>query len=340
MPRITAFLLLALLLPVSTQAVTLKIATLAPDGTSWMTAMREGAEEVSRRTQGRVQIRFYPGGVMGNDSSVLRKIRAGQLHGAAFTGGGLASIYPDSQLYSLPFIFHSNEEADYVRQHMDPLLREGLEKNGFISFGISEGGFAYLMSDRPLTRVEELRGQKVWAPEGDDITRRVFEALGVTPIPLPLTDVLTGLQTGLINTVGTSPIAAIALQWHTRVKYLTEVPLLYLYGTLLIQQKAFERLSPADQLVLREAMEAAFSRINEQNRRDNEGALQALKNQGIEFTQPSKEDLAKWHSIVQLAIDDMAREGLYSRDMLERLRNHLDDFRCSRGTSTPVVLSQ
>ncbi|MFC1683899.1 TRAP transporter substrate-binding protein DctP [Pseudomonadota bacterium] len=320
-------LILALLLPLQAQATTLKIATLAPDGTSWMKAMRAGAKEIEERSSGRVKLRFYPGGVMGNDKSVLRKIRVGQLHGGALTGGGLVSIFPDSQVYSLPFMFHSLQEADYVRKAVDPLLYAGLEQAGFISFGISEGGFAYLMSNQPLSRVEELRQQKVWSPEGDEVGRIAFEALGVSPIPLPLPDVLTGLQTGLINTVATSPVGAIALQWHTRVKYLTDIPLLYLYGTLVIQKRAFNRLSPEDQAIVRSAMEKAFQQVNEQSRKDNEGAMEALKSQGIQFIHPSPDDLTQWRALIHKTVNQMAEQGVYSPQMLETVRRHLGEYR-------------
>jgi TRAP-type C4-dicarboxylate transport system substrate-binding protein len=320
-------LILALLFPLQAQATTLKIATLAPDGTSWMKAMRTGAKEIEERSSGRVKLRFYPGGVMGNDKSVLRKIRVGQLHGGALTGGGLESIFPDSQVYSLPFMFRSLQEADHVRKAVDPLLYAGLEQAGFISFGISEGGFAYLMSNQPLSRVEELRQQKVWSPEGDEVGRIAFEALGVSPIPLPLPDVLTGLQTGLINTVATSPVGAIALQWHTRVKYLTDVPLLYLYGTLVIQKRAFNRLSEGDQAIVRSAMDKAFQQVNEQSRKDNEGALEALKSQGIQFIHPPPDDLTKWRALIHKTVNQMAEQGVYSPQMLENVRRHLGEYR-------------
>lgn len=327
MSRIVVFLCCALLLPVPAFAVTLKIATLAPDGSSWMKAMREGAAEVQRATKGRVKLRFYPGGVMGNDKSVLRKIRVGQLHGGALTGGGLAAIDPDSQVYSLPFMFRSATEVDYVRERIDPILIDGLKRNGFTSFGLGGGGFAYLMSQHPLTQVAQLRQQKVWVPEGDLISRRAMEALGVSPIPLPLTDVLTGLQTGLIDTIASSPVGAIALQWHTRVKYLTDTPLLYLYGTLVIANKALKRVSSADRKQLEQAMSRAFARIGEQGRRDNKQARKALRKQGIKFVTPPEADMAGWRREVRAAVDQMGRQGVFSETLLKKVRAQLATFR-------------
>ncbi len=157
------------------QALNLKIATLAPDGTLWMQELRKGGEEIAQRTEGRVTIKFYPGGSMGSDRVVLRKIRAGQLQGGALTGGALAEIYPDVQIYNLPMLFHSYEELDYVRAHMDKEIAQGIEAHGFVTFGITDGGFAYLMSSSPLRLVDDLKNQKIWVPEGDDISRAMFE---------------------------------------------------------------------------------------------------------------------------------------------------------------------
>lgn len=322
----------ALLFSVAVQATTFKIATIAPDGTRWMNEMRRGAEEIGTRTEGRVEFRFYPGGIMGNDKSVLRKIRAGQLHGGALTGGGVAEIYPEANVYSMPFLFRNYNEVDYVRERMDPVLQEGIKQKGYISFGFSEGGFAYLMSISPIAGLGDLKGHKVWVPEGDEISRAAFEATDVSPVSLPLTDVLTGLQTGLIDTVAGSAIGAIALQWHTRVKYLTDAPLLYLYGSMVLKRQAFEKLTPGDRQVVNEVMSAVFSRLNKQNRDDNASALKVLQEQGIELVKPGPEERERWRKQVDKAMDQLLQNGLFSIEMMKRVEAHLADYRQSVGT--------
>ncbi|MEK7759018.1 MAG: TRAP transporter substrate-binding protein DctP, partial [Pseudomonadota bacterium] len=264
---------------------------------------------------------------MGSDRNVLRKIRAGQLHGGMLTGGALSDIYTDAKLYGLPFLFRSYDELDYVRARMDKTIAQGIEQHGFVTFGIIDGGFAYIMSSVPNRRVADLKGQKVWAPEGDDITRTMFEALGVSPIPLPLTDVLTGLQTGLITTLGSSAVGAIALQWHTKVKYVADTPAMYLFGALAVDKKAFNRLSGADQLVTREVMEHAFAVLNRQARIDDRGARDALRKQGIEYLALAPEELAKLHSAADLTIDKLGKKGVYTPAMFKILQGHLDSYR-------------
>lgn len=332
----TVALIILLLLPVgNVSAVVLKIATVSPEGATWMVKMREAAKEIKKRTNDRVKFKFYSGGIMGSDESVLRKIRIGQLHGGAVTGGSLIDIYPDLALYSLPFIFHSLEEVDAVREKFDHVMIRGLEDKGFVTFGLAEGGFAYLMSNKAVRSAEDLKTQKVWVVSGDKISQSVFESASVSPIPLPLSDVMTGLQTGLIDTIATSPIAAIALQWHTRIEYLTDTPLSYFFAMLTVSKKAFNKISPGDQLIVKEVMSSAFNEINKQNRIDNIKAREALQKQGIKFVDMPNDVLENWKKTAKVARSQLENEKLYSIDLLNRMQNILGGL---RNSGTPVAV--
>ncbi|MGH8453223.1 MAG: TRAP transporter substrate-binding protein DctP [Nevskiales bacterium] len=310
---------------------TFKIATIAPDGTTWMKEMRAGAEEVEKQTQGRVKFKFYPGGIMGNDASVLRKMRIGQLHGAAITGNSLSEIYPDAQLYSLPLLFRSYAEVDYVREKMDPTLRKGMEDAGLVPIGFTEGGFAYLFSQRSVTSQDELRKCKIWIPETDIVNNTAFQTAGVSPVPLPFADVYTGLQTGLLDTAVTLPTAAIAFQWHTKLKTFTDIPLSYIVGVLAINKKSFDSLTPADQAIVRKVMAEAFARLNKLNRQDNDSARNALRKQGLEFNTLSPDEREKWQKFADESILKLKDRGVYSPALLEDLRNHLRYYRTQVG---------
>ncbi len=314
-------------LPFGAGAQTLKIAAIVPDGTGWMEGMRNSAKEIATRTEGRVRIKFYPGGVMGNDKGVLRKIRIGQLHGGAMTASGLMAIYRDTVIYNLPFTFWSYAEVDYVRKHMDRLIIDGLRERGFVSFGLVENGFSYLMSRQPIRTVDDLRKRKVWVPEDEDIGRAVFRDMDVFPVPLPLTDVLTALQTGLVDTVPNSPVGHITFQWHRRVKYFTDIPLIYLYGSLVIQRRAFERLGSEDQAVVHEVLAAGSGRIDRRNRDANRRARLALRRQGIVFVKPTHEELQKWKNVVAVSVGGLSRKGIFSAEILTTFQGHLDDYR-------------
>ena len=290
-------------------ALTLKIATLAPDGTTWMKKMRLAATEIDKKTDGRVKFKFYPGGVMGNDKSVMKKIRLGQLQGGALTGGSLASIYPDMQIYSLPMVFENYAEIDYVRPIIDPLLKKGMTEKGFTILGISEGGFAYLMSDNTVKNVEDLKKQKLWIPEDDVLNEALFRKMGVHPITLPLADVYTGLQTGLIDTIGATPTGALAFQWHTRIRSITDVPLLYLVGVLVVDNKRFSKILPADQTIVKNIVAQTFSAMDDVNRKDNDGARQALLKMGIEFARPDDKEVANWNTFADEVIEETGKRA-------------------------------
>lgn len=316
-----------LVLSQSAFATTFKIATVAPEGSQWMQQMRAGAVKIKEQTAGRVVLKFYGGGVMGNEKSVLRKIRVGQLHGGALTGGGLSKITSDLLLYGLPLLTHSMAEMNYVRQQMDNVLIQQLEHSGFISFGFAAGGFANLMSQKPIAGVEDLKGKKVWVPEGDRASYAVMEALGLAPVTLPLSDVLTGLQTGLVEVVGTSPLGALAFQWYTRVSYITPMPLAYIYGSLVVDKRRFNRLSTADQQVMRTVLSDIYRNIDQQNSADNCNALEALLQQGLEQVQPNDGELERWNVVADGVIQQMASQGVFPIELYTQARHHVEDFR-------------
>lgn len=324
---IVAISLVVLLAGTHAQAAVLKIATLSPDGSSWMRIMREAATDIESQTAGRVVFKFYPGGVMGSDEAVLRKIRIGQLQGGAMSGGALTGAYPDAQVYNLPMKFHSFDEVDYVRQRMDEKIIAGYEKGGFVTFGLAEGGFAYIMSKSAISTLDDLRGRKVWVPSNDQGALLSVKAFGVNPIPLTLADVLAGLQTGLVDTVATSPIGAIALQWHTQVKYMTDAPVMYFYAVLAIDQRVFQRLAKGDQEIVSKRMYKAFADIDKQNRTDNVGAYDALLKQGIELVTITAEQRKKWYDTARVAEVDLVNSAVVSRQSLDELNRYLKEFR-------------
>jgi TRAP-type C4-dicarboxylate transport system substrate-binding protein len=325
--KIMGIAILSIAFVAGVEAKTLKFATLAPAGTTWMKEMKTGAEQVKQRTSGRVKLKFYPGGVMGNDQSVHRKIKIGQLHGGAFSQVGLAQVYPGIQVLGLPMLFRSLEEVDYVREHLDVVLERELEAAGFVLLGLSEGGFARILSKQPMQDLESLQGSKVWLPEGDNVGLTVFRALGITPIALPIADVFTGLQTGLIETVPVNPTSAIAFQWHSSTAYMTDVPINFLIGLLAIRKSVFDKLSAEDQAVMREEMGIVFKRLDKINRIDDAAAKAALQQQGITFVMPKPGEVERWREISTQAVDDMVESGVMPADIVEQVRGHLQSFR-------------
>jgi len=329
--KLVLTLIFGLLCLGAAQAVEIKIATAAPEGSNWMRQMRAGGDEIRERSDGRVTLKFYPGGIMGNDSQVLRKIRVGQLHGGAFTGGGIAERYPGFNLYGIPLLFRSYGEVNFIRQHLDGKLQAGLEEAGFTSFGFVEGGFAHLMANEPISRVVDMRRRKVWSPDGDPIGFRVLEAMGLSPVVLPPTDVLTGLQTGLLDVVAASPVVALILQWHTKIKYVTDLPVAYGLGIFAIDNRVFGRLPVADQGMVRSVMEGVVAELDTQTRRDDIAARSALEQAGLEYVPVNSEDIPAWRETIEGLYPELRQRRDIDSELLDEILLLLEEYRAGTG---------
>lgn len=324
---LSAIAIMALAVTTTASAQTIKIATIAPEGSAWMTDMRAGAKEIAERTDGRVNFKFYGGGVQGNDKQVLRKMRIGQLHGGAFTSNALAELQKDSQLYALPMLFNNLEEVKFVRSKMDAQLQQLVEQAGYVNFGFAGSGFASIMSNTAVANLDDLRGLKVWVPDGDKLSYSAVKALGVSPVTMPLTDVLTGLQTELIDTIMGPPAAAIVLQWNTAVSYITDLPLAYIFAMLVIDKRMFDKLQPDDQAVVREVMTKVYKGFDAQGEEDNKQALKALLADGMTSVKADEGQVAIWRKKVQDSNRELARQGAISEGLLNQIQCYIDAYR-------------
>lgn len=312
------------------QAQTIKIATIAPENSSWMKDMKAGAKSIEEHTQGRVKFKFYGGGVQGNDKQVQRKMRTGQLHGGAFSSGGMNRFQKDADIFSLPMLFRTVDEARYVREHLEPEVRLRLEEAGYINFGMAAAGFAYMMANNPARTLTDLKGRKVWIPEGDPVGFAALRELGVAPVVMPVTDVMTGLQTDLLDSITAPPVGAVVFQWHTRLKYITDVPIAYVYASLLIDKRVFSKIAPEDQQVVREVMEGIYRKFDKYGVSDNEEAMNALLDSGLEKVAPDSSEVEEWRAIVQSSHRKLAQDGVFDLALYDRIQSLLSTFRAGQ----------
>ena len=183
------------------------------------------------------------------------------------------------------------------------------------------------MSTIPIKTIADLKSQKAWVPDNNNIALAAWEAFQVSPIPLPVRDVLMGLQTGMVNVVAGSPIAALALQWHTKIKYTTDVPLSYIFAVFILDKKAFSKISAADQIIVREVLSRVANEVDKKSREDNINALKALKNQGIEFIVPTAEATEELRKLIGGANEKLMKTGKLTKSMVDLLNKHLIDYR-------------
>ncbi len=284
------------------KGVVIKLATLAPEGSSWMKTFHALNKEVMEKTNNRVQFRMYAGGVLGDEDDVLRKMKIGQIQAAALSSGTLAHLYKEFDVLQIPFLFQTYGEVDFVLAKMDPFFRKGLEDSGYVLLGWPEGGFSYLMSTIPIASVADLRRAKVWSWGGSPMTRAIFDEARVTAIPLSIPDVLVGLQTGLVDVVYAPPTVAIALQWFTRVKCLTNVPLAYTTGAVVMKRDVFKGLPPDVRNILLDSSRRLLEHSKEMTRKENQDAIKVMTKQGVKIVTPPKENIEEFKRLSDQAM--------------------------------------
>ena len=302
-----------------------KIATISPDGLGWMSKFRAGIERIDAETDKRVTFKIYPGGVQGDDATVLRKMRIRQLNGGVFAAGSLTRFFPDLQVYNLPLQFRSYEEVDFVRARMDSYISDGLRKSGIKTFAFTETGFAYLLANEPVSSLADLRKLKAWIPDNDPIAAELIKSFDVSPIPLNITDVLPALQTGMINAVVGPPSVILALQWHNHLTHLMNLPLVYIYSMLAMDMKVFAKASSTDQDTVVDILDEVFESVGRETRSDNERALQALKKIGITFVEPTNK--AEWQAAADLSVQKLMGSGEISEEVVDSYLELLKNFR-------------
>jgi TRAP-type C4-dicarboxylate transport system substrate-binding protein len=278
------------------------LATLAPEGSPWIQVLKAAADEAQQKTGNAVQFKIYPGGVMGDERDMVRKMHIGQLQAAMLSSASLASMYPEIDVLQTPFLFDSYPETDFVVGKMQDGFKSGLEKNGYVALGWSEAGFVYLMSTVPVETLELLRKAKVWIWNDSPMSKAIFEEAGVIGVPLSITDVLVGLQTGLVEVVYVPPSVAVALQWFTRIKYITDAPLNYMLGGLVAKKEAFDKIDPQHQSVVKEVFQRHMTRLKEIIRAENQEALTVMQKQGIKLISPGKAQIADYKAISEKAM--------------------------------------
>jgi TRAP-type C4-dicarboxylate transport system substrate-binding protein len=301
--------------------------------------MHELDEDLYKRSGGELGFRIYAGGVSGDERDVLRKIRVGQLHAAGFTGVGMGEILPEIRVLDLPFLFFNYDEVDHVLERMRATFEQRFADRGFILLGWAEVGFVHFFSKEPIETQQDLKARNLWVWQDDPLAQAYFEALGVSPTPLAVTDVLTSLQTDLVDTVYTSPLGVIALQWHTKISYMSSLPMADATGAVLVSKKAFDRLPAKYQKLLKEVTPQHMRRLVLQTRADNARSIEVLRQRGLKVVPPPPPEKLEGF----LATGRQAQESLvgklYSREILNEVREAVAEYRRAHPDSSLVPIA-
>lgn len=281
--------------------VVFKIATLVPQGSEWHRVLLQMAEDWRNASGGRVIVRLYPGGVAGDDTDIVRKMRLGTLNGGLLTSTGLTDVDRSVLALQLPLAYASYGELDCTLERFGPELERKLADKGFVLLAWTDGGWVRFFSKNPIHTPDNLKSAKLFSWAGDDQYVELWKNAGFNPIPLPATEISTALQTGLINTVPTTPEAAVLLQWYNQAPNMTDLDWAVLLGGLVVSKSAWDKV-PADlRPKLLEAARTAGHRLRDMSREGLVQAVEAMQKRGLTVVKTTSGERDQWRKAVEAA---------------------------------------
>jgi TRAP-type C4-dicarboxylate transport system substrate-binding protein len=305
--------------------LTIKIATLAPKGSALMNVLEELRDRVRKETDNEVYFKIYPGAIQGDEKDVLTKIRLGQLHGGAFTSNGMGRIVPEVRVTDIPYLFKNYDEVAYVRAKIKDKLEKLFDKEGFAVVAWADIGFVHVFSKEPVT-ADNLKDLKVWVWGDDVLSMTIWETVGVTPISLSITDVLTSLSTKLIDTAPSTPFGAVAFRWYTKFNYISEIPSTDPSSALLVSKRMWNKVSPESKKKIAKIADWYHNTITTTNRKANADSLKILRDYGIKVA-PATDESIQFVTDLQLKTREALIGKLYSRELLNEVLGYLEEYR-------------
>jgi len=324
-------ILLILLSAGSLSALTVKLGSLFPDNSSWDITLKKMAREWSEITDGRVQLKIYPGGIAGEETDMIRKMRIGQLDAAVLSSVGTTSIVPDSMVFSLPFLIQNEKELDYVIKNLLPEYDDDFREKGFEVLVWSKSGWINFFSSKEILTPDDLRKTRMGvSPESPEMME-AFKALGFKIIPLGMNDNLMGLQSGMIDSIYSIPMASAAYQWFALARYMNPIDMAPVIGGILISERTWKKIPEKYHEELKASMEAVSMEFYRETARLNDEALKIMLEHDLVVLNPSPEDTQSWRDLFSdgywmiVGDDKMISERAYNQ-----LRGKLEEFRAGQ----------
>lgn len=269
----------------------LKVGTLVPEGSAWYLILKEMGEQW--KAQG-VELRLYPGGVLGDERDVIRKMRIGQVQGGVMTVAGLSEIDKSVMALAMPMMYASDEELDYVRDRMRKHLEARFAASGFVILNWGDAGWVTFFGKRPILVPEDLKSMKFFVWAGDNDSLKLWKSAGYNPIPLAPTDIMTGLQTGLIDSFDTTPISALSFQWFASAPNMTDLKWAPLLGATVVTKKAWDTIPAAARPAILKSAEEAGRRLREDIRSKETEVMDTMRKHGLKVVSITPEQHAQW----------------------------------------------
>jgi TRAP-type transport system periplasmic protein len=310
------------------QTVTLKMATLVPQGSAWHTTLQKMVATWQSASGGKINVRLYPGGVAGDDTDVVRKMRLGTLDAGLLTVSGFADIDRSIFALCLPMMYANYDELDAVAAKLSPSLEKIYADKGFIVLAWADAGWVHFFSKTPVRTPDDLKPMKLFAWAGDNEGVELWKAAGFNPVPLPSTEISTALQTGLVAALPTTPQAAVLLQWYTHAPNMTDLPWAVLLGGIVMTKTAWEKV-PADvRPAFIAAARDATRTLSAQTRAGEKTDVEAMVKRGLTVVKVDDAALAKWRAAAEAAYPKL-RGGFVPAEAYDQAMKFRDEYRAS-----------
>jgi len=281
--------------------ITIKLGTLAPEGSVWHDALLEVRQKWIEITDGEVELRIYAGGVLGGEDEMVRKLQRRSLDAVGISGGGLPHLDDSVEVLNIPLLFESYEELDYVRSRIAPELERGLEKRGFKVLSWSDGGWAYFFTKSPVRTPDDLRALRLWISSGAPEAEQLFKDFGLRVVPLPVTDMLTGLQTGLVEAIDVPPLFALLDRSYRHAGYMTDLRWAPVNGAVVISSQAWDKVPVRYHDALVSAVRAVARVVQTKIREAGKQSIAEMQARGLEVVSLDPDTLALWRREAQAA---------------------------------------
>ncbi len=308
----------------------IKMGTSAPEGSSWHQIIQEMGERWKQAPGGGVTLRLYPGGVLGDEPDLVRKMRVGQIQAAALTAVGLSHIDPSVAALQIPMMFRSYDELDFVRERLRPMLEKRLEEKDFVVLNWGDAGWVMFFAKERFATPDDLKRMKLFVWAGDNDAVEIWKASGFHPVPLATTDIMPGLQSGLINAFDTTPLLALASQWFGLAPHLLDLKWSPLVGATVVTRKAWQGVpAEARPFLLKTAAEAG-ERLRSDIRAANDQAIVAMKKRGLTIVPLTPEAEGAWRKAAEAAYPKI-RGPIVPAGMFDEVQRLRDEYRAGPG---------
>jgi TRAP-type C4-dicarboxylate transport system substrate-binding protein len=338
MPRIHLFGVAAMMIaalfasPVvqAEEVISLRLGALAPRGTAWHRKLLEIGEQWRAAQGPGAQFIVYGGGSQGGEADMVRRMRIGQLNAAMLTVIGLTEIDPSvAALQKMPLVFRSWDELDHVRDKLRPALEKRFLDKGFVVLCWGDAGWVRFFSKEPALRPADYRRMKMFAWAGDAPQADIMKALGYQPVVLEVSDILPGLQTGMVNAVPSTPFWALTLQFFGHAPYMLELDWAPLVGAVVVTRKAWDAMTPAAREALRKGGEAAGVELRALSRREHQESVAAMQKRGLKVQSLSPELQAEWRRAAE-EMYPLVRGRMVPAEFFDEVQSLLREYRAAR----------